>query len=131
MKRKALVLLTLLCAGVQPVQAARKAPQKAAVTKTAEPNVKPLLKAIESADLQEVDAQLQVSTQAVNEHTKEFSPLGRAYYELRQNKLASNPLSRGEKSARTRGLGKIISHLEDVGATLIYDNSGTDRKQAA
>lgn len=131
MKCKALILLTLLCAGVQPVQAARKAPQEASATKTAEPNVKPLLKAIESADWKEVDTQLEVSVQAVNEHTKEFSPLGRAYYELRQNKLASNQLSRGEKGARTRGLNKIISLLEEQGATLIYDNSSSGGKPAA
>ncbi len=74
---------------------------------------------------------MQVSAQAVNEYTKEFSPLGRAYYELRQNKLASNQLSRGEKAARTRGLNKIISRLEEQGATLIYDNSSSGHKQAA
>jgi len=40
-------------------------------------------------------------------------------------------LPRGEKAARTRGLNKIISRLEEQGATLIYDNSGARRKQAA
>ncbi len=129
MKRNLLVLLTVMCIGANAVQAAPRMDAQKASAKAAEPNVKPLLKAIESADLSEVDKQLSVSAQAVNEHTKEFSPLGRAYYELRQNKVAELP--RGEKAARTRGLNKIISRLQEQGATLIYDNSGSSSKQAA
>ena len=129
MKKKAIFLMVLLTAAMQPMQAARRTPsQVGAPAKSTEADMKQLFKAIKSADDQKVKELLDKSADLINEHSGKFTPLGKAYHELELNKQNSS-LDKAERNARSRKLNKIIKQLKEGGATEVhYDNSGSSKK---
>ena len=131
MKARRIILIMLAVVTASHLQAAPRKKKAAVATTKVVGNIKPILKAIGAADVKKVDTLIQANAQMLNEHNKEFSPLGKAYSELELNQQAKNLLSRSEKTARTRQLKKIIAHLKERGATLIFDNYAAHSKKGA